>query len=70
MVVSAQRAPGRSEAATALRRVTTGGQTFHTRGHLCTQCLQGQQAREKEWAWIIKVFFPYVKKKIDMLQEM
>lgn len=44
--------------------MTTGGQTFHTRRHLCTQCLLGQQAREKEWVWIIKFFFPYVKKKI------
>lgn len=29
---------------------------------MCTQCLQEQQACEKEWVWIIKLFFPYVKK--------
>lgn len=43
--------------------VTTGGQTFHTRRHLYTQCLQEQQACEKEWVWIIKIFFPVLKKR-------
>lgn len=63
--MSAQRTPGRSEAATALRTPDNWSTNIpHKEPFVYAVFTQtGQGASEKEWIWITKLFFPYVKNK-------